>query len=631
MEALLRLAVMNTLGAAALAVVALAVGRWCRRPAVVHGLWLLVLLKLLTPPLIDVPVPWLETPAPVASASNPAPAPLPEQSPPVAALEEAPTQLAEAPAPLLEVQEDAPLAVPLEEPAMADATSAAFSDWQQLPSALDWRNGLCLLWLAGSVVWFTLAGWRACIFNKLLAHGRPAPPDLQGRAWQLALRMGMRDCPEVIVLPARVAPLLWVMGGEALLCLPEALVRALAPGSVDTLMAHELAHYRRRDYWVRALEFVALGLYWWNPVVWFARRRLREAEEECCDAWVIAAMPDMARTYATALVDTLEFLAEEPSATPVAASGIGSVTDLKRRLTMIMRGKTPRALGWAGGLLLATLMALLPLWPRAAAVQAADEDDPPPSQANRDEQKLRKELQRLESDLQQKLQEVKALEQKLRAASSESEVARKRMQESMSRIKEAARQAARAEAERARAEAARARAEAASMRDRMRKELVRNRGTGSGQGEGESGQEEHAAGRRVIHLEIVCSPDEAPAIQRKLQELRHELRSGSHVRIEVRTESGSRTRGPHGPAAQPEAPGAPTPPPPPPPPHMRGPAGGPGGPGDRRIDALERRLDSLLRELESIRREIRDSRPGRPGRAPVPPPPPPEPDADGLR
>ena len=42
----------NALVALVLAVVALVVGLVCRRPAVVHALWLLVLLKLVTPPLV---------------------------------------------------------------------------------------------------------------------------------------------------------------------------------------------------------------------------------------------------------------------------------------------------------------------------------------------------------------------------------------------------------------------------------------------------------------------------------------------------------------------------------------------------------------------------------------------------
>jgi hypothetical protein len=465
------------------------------------------------------------------------------------------------------------------------------------------------------------------------------------------MRLGLRDCPEVVLLPARVAPLLWAVGGRVLVCLPEELVRSMDPAALDTLVAHELAHFRRRDHWVRALEFVTLGLYWWNPVAWCARRRLRDAEEECCDAWVVAALPGMGRTYATALVDALEFLADEPRAAPLAACGIGGVSDLKRRLTMIMRGKTPQALGWTGALVLAGLVALLPLWPRPAEARA-DEDDPPP-RAARDEQGMRQELQRLERDLRQKLEEVKALEKRLRSVSGESDRARARVQEAMTKIREEAKHRAAAEAQKARAEAARAKAEAMAevqkakalarsqteaVRERIKKELARSRAATQERAEGEAGRAEgRSERRRSIHLVIVCGDEQADAVREQVERLRRELPEGATVRIEVRTES-SRSRG---------APGAPrrasTPPPPggqpggPPGGFGRGAGQGPmpppsvrrpGGADERRIDALERRLDSLLRELESIRRDMRDNRPDRPGRRPAPPPPP---DSDPSR
>ena len=46
----------NLLVAALLALAASAAGRWGRRPAVTHALWLLVLAKLVTPPVVSVPV-----------------------------------------------------------------------------------------------------------------------------------------------------------------------------------------------------------------------------------------------------------------------------------------------------------------------------------------------------------------------------------------------------------------------------------------------------------------------------------------------------------------------------------------------------------------------------------------------
>ena len=55
MDSLLTVLLSNAVAAVVLALVALAAGRVLRRPALTHGLWLLVLLKLLTPPLVRVP------------------------------------------------------------------------------------------------------------------------------------------------------------------------------------------------------------------------------------------------------------------------------------------------------------------------------------------------------------------------------------------------------------------------------------------------------------------------------------------------------------------------------------------------------------------------------------------------
>src|SRR3954469_14172856 len=65
MDTLLYAGLGNAVAATALALVVAAVAHFCRRPALVHSLWLLVLLKLLTPPLLPVPLPWPARPGPV--------------------------------------------------------------------------------------------------------------------------------------------------------------------------------------------------------------------------------------------------------------------------------------------------------------------------------------------------------------------------------------------------------------------------------------------------------------------------------------------------------------------------------------------------------------------------------------
>src|SRR5215469_13256454 len=70
MSTLLTFGLANAVCAALLATVALIAGRFCRRPAVLHSLWLLVLLKLVTPPWWPITVAHLpEEPAPPAETT----------------------------------------------------------------------------------------------------------------------------------------------------------------------------------------------------------------------------------------------------------------------------------------------------------------------------------------------------------------------------------------------------------------------------------------------------------------------------------------------------------------------------------------------------------------------------------
>jgi hypothetical protein len=171
--------------------------------------------------------------------------------------------------------------------------------------------------------------------------------------------------------------MVWAMAHAPRLLLPAMLLERLDPEQQTALLIHELAHIRRRDHWVRILELVATGLYWWHPVVWWARREIHEAEEQCCDAWVVWALAGAGRAYALALLKTVDFFSGARTFLPMAASGIGQLPHLRRRLVMIMQGQTPRSLSSAGVLSVVGLgLLLLPVVPTRAQ-QGAPRSSPP--------------------------------------------------------------------------------------------------------------------------------------------------------------------------------------------------------------------------------------------------------------
>jgi WD40 repeat protein len=220
------------------------------------------------------------------------------------------------------------------------------------------------VWGTGSVVWLVIQAVRGLRFETLISSRSRSPDELQSECTELAQRLGIVHVPRVCVINAPMSPMLWGFGRRAKLLFPEKLAARLPAEARATLLMHELAHYRRGDHRVRLLELLVTGLFWWHPVVWWARRKIEEAEEECCDAWVVEQFPQSPRRYAEALLDTIDFLCEQKRALPPLASGLGQAPFLRRRLTQIMQGTTLPPLGsgvrWS---LAAVALCVLPLQP----------------------------------------------------------------------------------------------------------------------------------------------------------------------------------------------------------------------------------------------------------------------------
>lgn len=332
MEPLLRIGLSNAACAAGLAMVAWIMSRLVRRPAVIHALWVLVLIKLITPPIWSVPIHFGDypavTPQPIAPATDRRIV-APSANPPASF------------------------------PAQVQVTPEPAARFPSLASAA------VSLWVAGSVACAMLVILRVRRFGKMLQFATLGPPALQDQAREIGQAIGLRSVPSVWLLHGPICPMLWAAFGRSRLLLPGQLWDRLTRSQQSSLLAHELAHLRRRDHWVRLLELIVTPLFWWDPILWWARYELHIAEEECCDAWVAWAMPHQTDDYARALVEAVDF-ASNQAGVPLLASGVGEFRSLKRRLLMIQQGNNVRTLGVVGMVVIGAVGLVLPLMPGQA-------------------------------------------------------------------------------------------------------------------------------------------------------------------------------------------------------------------------------------------------------------------------
>lgn len=233
-------------------------------------------------------------------------------------------------------QEVTPLPAPL--PAPPVSTTASATNTPNAVSALFARTGAAL-WLLGSILTTLLLLRRSRRFQRATAVAMPPPSWLVDELHALLPRMGITHAPHLAIVDADISPLVFAARDGAHILIPAGALAELSAAQSRTLLAHELAHIRRRDHLVRFFETAMTVLWWWLPLLWLLRAGLREAEERCCDAWVAAVLPDCRQAYCHALLRVATKSSSLPA--PALASPLRRLDRWKTRLEDIMCNTVP--------------------------------------------------------------------------------------------------------------------------------------------------------------------------------------------------------------------------------------------------------------------------------------------------
>jgi beta-lactamase regulating signal transducer with metallopeptidase domain/protocatechuate 3,4-dioxygenase beta subunit len=324
-----------------------------RRPHLAYMLWILVLLKCLTPPL------W-SSPAGVFSLAQASFAPR-QAATQANTLHDA-AEL-RAPSRIAPSALERPNNFASGNPALVRKIPAGAIDNPATTRRLDlsWPAVLAAIWLAGALALtgIVLKNWLA-FMNVLNKSAIAADDEIQSLSAGLAEKLGLRRKITVLITSESIGPAVFGLFRPAI-ALPRTVIDGKTHAQIEPIIAHELVHIRRGDTIWGFLQVAAEILWWFHPLVWWANRQTCLQRERCCDEEVVASLNCKPALYAHCLLDVLE---SERNWRPImAVPGFNSVKNTSGRLEDIMirakyfNKKTPR---WCWAFLAVAAVLILP-------------------------------------------------------------------------------------------------------------------------------------------------------------------------------------------------------------------------------------------------------------------------------
>jgi beta-lactamase regulating signal transducer with metallopeptidase domain len=189
-------------------------------------------------------------------------------------------------------------------------------------------------WLIVAVVLLALTLWNLVRYFRVKSRASAVDATTADLFNQCKLQVMLRRHVGLLETADIQSPAMFGWWSPTLL-LPIDLSSQLSTGQLRHIFLHELAHVQRRDILVNWLVTLVQIVHWFNPLVWYSLRKLRDDMELACDARVIGRLP---KTERVDYGNTLIKLADCYPVPLTLAHGAGIAENhaqLKRRVQMI--------------------------------------------------------------------------------------------------------------------------------------------------------------------------------------------------------------------------------------------------------------------------------------------------------
>ena len=231
----------------------------------------------------------------------------------------------------------------------------------------NWKLALLATHLAGMALLTTWLAVQWIRLRRMRISGQTTTNEqIQKRFTHLAKRLGIRRSVQLLVGPQHTVPCSFGLLHPVVI-VPNTLTTKPSE-DLDRVLAHELAHHRRGDLWVNAVQLGLFILWWFHPLYWLLHRSLRATREDCCDDLLLATGLASPGDYCDTI---LRVASNQKSTGPLAiASTMADYPHpLEKRFRRIMDASLQRStrLGWLGLAAVIALAAILLPGARGAA------------------------------------------------------------------------------------------------------------------------------------------------------------------------------------------------------------------------------------------------------------------------
>jgi len=267
-------------------------------------LWLIVIAKCLTPPLMTMPLAILP------------------QAKPAMIIEATETTVT------LSLE---PPSVSADKPPMPMVIKRSAKNSNRAWLAIAWVVGVCLYLMMNLL--------RALRANVWLWRKRKAlSAEMRSGIESLLSAHGIKHLPAIWLVDGIHQPFVWGLVRGSIY-LPSDFLNIKKPEHQKSILGHEIGHVIRFDAAVNILQVIAQAIYWFHPFVWWANKKIRNEREKCCDEMAVARLNTSPKDYSTAVLETLAVKDKQSRPIPSLAVA-GPVKNIEERIrTMLRPGK----------------------------------------------------------------------------------------------------------------------------------------------------------------------------------------------------------------------------------------------------------------------------------------------------